>query len=57
MDKELLQLRVSMLQDQSTAQGLQPGAQGCPAEQVPAVPQGLCARAGTLLPARLSTEH
>ena len=37
--------------------GLQPGAQGCRAEQVPAVAQGLCAGAGTLPPARLSTQR
>jgi len=28
---------------------LQPGAQGCPADQVPAVPQGLCCLPGSAL--------
>ena len=41
---------------QAVQPGLQPGAQGCRAEQVPAVAQGLCAGAGTLPPARLSTQ-
>ena len=42
---------------QAVQPGLQPGAQGCRAEQVPAVAQGLCAGAGTLPPARLSTQR
>ena len=41
---------------QAVQPGLQPGAQGCRAEQLPAVAQGLCAGAGTLPPARLSTQ-